>query len=280
VTPDYFRLLQVPLLRGRGFSEEDRRGSGSFMILSSLLAARLFPHEDPIGRHIQIGEYRPNLAPDGPIYTVVGVAGDVKNAGLTGQDDPEFYTLRRDRPEDWNGHLVLLLETSLPVSVIAPWVRTQIAQLDATAPAEIDSLSQNVNRLADQPRFETALLGFFAFTGLVMAVIGLYGVIAFLAAQRTQEIGIRMALGASRIHILRLIVREGAWLIALGGIAGLAGALSLSRVLKSLLFHVEPYDPASYIGVAVLLAVVALAATLIPARAAMKTEPATALRAE
>jgi ABC-type antimicrobial peptide transport system permease subunit len=137
-----------------------------------------------------------------------------------------------------------------------------------------------VSTLADRPRFATALLGFFAFTGLLMAVIGLYGVIAFIATQRTQEIGVRMALGAGRFDILRLITWEGVRLIALGGIVGLGTALGMSRLLKSLLFSIGPHDPISFIGVALLLTLVALAATLIPARAAMKVEPVVALRYE
>jgi hypothetical protein len=250
------------------------------MVLSRELARRLFPNEDAVGKHVQIADYRPYRVLNGPMYTVVGVAGNVKNAGLSGPDDPEFYTLRRNRPEDWSGHAVILLETELPPSTVEPWVRAQIAQLDRTAPAEMERLAQTVSKLADRPRFETALLSFFALTGLVMAVIGLYGVIAYMAVQRTQEIGVRMALGAGRTDILRLILGEAMRLVMLGGVAGLIAALGLSRVLKSLLFHVEPYDPTSYVSVAFLLGLVALAAALIPARSAMKTDPIAALRVE
>jgi predicted permease len=280
VTPGYFHALQIPIVEGRGFTEEERRMSDHPIILSRMLAARLFPVEDPIGQHIQKATFDPYFSLNGPVYTVVGVAADVKNAGLADQDDPEYYTLRRDNAEDWNPHAAILIETALPVSVVAPWVRTQIAQIDATAPAEIDTLAQTVNRLADRPRFETALLGFFAFCGLSMAVIGLYGVIAFVAAQRTQEIGVRMALGATRVDILRLIAGEGVRLIVLGGILGLGAALAAVQLLKSVLFHVGTHDPATFIAVTLLLFVVALAATLIPARAAMKTDPMQALRSE
>ena len=141
-------------------------------------------------------------------------------------------------------------------------------------------MAQTVTRLADRPRFETALLAFFALCGLLMAVIGLYGVISFVATQRTQEIGIRMALGATRLNILRLIAAEGVRLILLGGVLGLAAALASAQLLKSLLFNVAPHDPLTYAAVTLLLAMVALAATLIPARAAMKVEPVVALRYE
>jgi ABC-type antimicrobial peptide transport system permease subunit len=159
-------------------------------------------------------------------------------------------------------------------------MRAQIAQIDPTLPIEVETLSESVNKLADRPRFETALLGFFAFCGLLMAVIGLYGVIAFVAAQRTQEIGVRMALGATRLDILRLIAGEGVRLIVLGGVLGLGAALATAQLLKSLLFNVGPHDPVTYTAVTLLLALVALAATLIPARAAMKIEPVVALRYE
>jgi putative ABC transport system permease protein len=134
--------------------------------------------------------------------------------------------------------------------------------------------------LADQLRFETVLVGFFAATGLLLSMIGLYGVIAFSANQRTQEIGVRMALGASRFDILRLISREGVRLIVLGGVMGLGLALGVSRLFKSLLFSIGPYDPMTFIGVTLLLVLVALAATLIPARVAMHVEPVVALRYE
>jgi len=211
----------------------------------------------------------------------VGVAGNVKNGGLTGDEEPEFYELRTSvHTEYWDSHNFFLLESSLPASVIAPLIRSRVAQLDPTAPVEIDTMKQTVSKLADRPRFETALLGFFAFCGLLMAVIGLYGVISFVATQRTQEIGVRMALGATRIDILRLIAGEGIRLIVLGGLVGLAAALATAQMLKSLLYNVGPRDPFSYAAVAVLLALVALAATLIPARAAMKVEPVVALRYE
>jgi predicted permease len=280
VTPGYFRVLRIPILEGPGFTEEDRQSTGHLVILSQLLASRLFPEGAAVGQHIQRAIFNPYLILDGPVYTIVGIAGNVKNAGLAGQDDPEFYMLKTSHPEGWDGHHFFLLDTAFPASVIGPWIRTQVAHLEPNAPVEIEALSRDVDKLADRPRFETALLGFFAACGLLMAIIGLYGVISYVATQRTQEIGVRMALGATRADILRLIAMEGIRLIALGGVIGLGAALAAAQLLKSLTFHVGPRDPATYIAVVSLLGLVALAATLIPARAAMRTDPGEALRHE
>jgi predicted permease len=276
VTPEYFKALEIPILRGRSFTDEDRASKQHLLILSSLLAARMFPAQDPIGQQIK-------PTPLEAYYTVVGVAADVKNSGLATDLEPEYYQLRRDNPDDWQQpapSAALVVKTNLPPRALAQWIRIQVGAIDPTVPVEVETLSERVSRLADRPRFETALLGFFAAIGLLMAVVGLYGVIACMAVQRTQEIGIRMALGAGRTDILRLILSEGLRLVAAGSLAGLVAALALSRVLRSVLFHVGPYDPVSYIAVAVLLALVALAATLIPARTAMKTDPMAALRVD
>jgi putative ABC transport system permease protein len=268
VTPDYFSALNIPIVRGRGFTEEDMHSSQRVVIISRLLAARIFPGEDPIGRRVN-GD------------TVVGVAENVRNGGLVEQDTPEVYFLRGKSDSDWDGKRpVMVISSVLSPKAVAPWVRSQIAGIDPTVPVQIETLDQTVSKLADRPRFETALLGFFAFCGLLMAVIGLYGVISFVAAQRTQEIGLRMALGATRMNILRLIVSEGVRLIAIGGVLGIGAALATAQLLKSLLFQVGARDPASFAVVAALLAIVALAATLIPACAAMKVEPVVALRYE
>ena len=274
VTPDYFRALNIPIIRGRSFTEENRGAGAHLVVLSRLMAARMFPGEDPTGKRVRTGH-------DGPWETVVGVAEDVKNNGLTEQDEPELYSLRRSAVEDWGPPApVMIIDAALPPKTVAPWVRSQIAGLDPTVPVEIETLAHGVSKLADRPRFETALLGFFAFCGLLMAVIGLYGVIAFLAAQRTQEIGVRMALGATRLDILRLIGGEGVRLIVLGGAVGLGVALATAQLLTSLLYNVGLHDPAMYAAATFLLVLVALAATLIPARAAMKTDPMAALRTE
>jgi predicted permease len=280
VTPDYFRVLHIPIVEGRDFSEEERGLDQHLAILSRDLAARMFPDGHVVGRHIMHELFNP-YRQAGPVYTVVGVAGMVKNGGLTGEDEPEFYELRTNgQAEYWDNRQFFIMESSLPASVLAPWIRARVAQLDPTVPVEMDTMKQVVSKLADRPRFETALLGFFAFCGLLMAVIGLYGVISFVATQRTQEIGVRMALGATRVDILKLIAGEGVRLIGLGGVLGLGTALAAAQLLKSLLFNVGPRDPATYVVVAGLLGAVALAATLIPARAAMKVEPVVALRYE
>jgi predicted permease len=273
VSPEYFRALGIPIVRGQGFTAQQRTSKDHFLVLSNLLAARMFGEDDPVGMRMQ-------PVPSGPWFVVAGVAANVKNAGLTAVDEPEYYRLRRDLAEDWNADAVLVVKTSLNPAAATPWIRTQIAQIDPTVPIQIETLSQQVNKLADRPRFETALLGFFALCGLLMAVIGLYGVISFVATQRTQEIGVRMALGATRGDILRLIAGEGVRLIVLGGVLGMGAALATAQLLKSLLFNVGPRDPMTYAAVMALLGVVALTATLIPARAAMRVEPVVALRYE
>ena len=276
VTPDYFRALNIPIVRGRNFAEQGRTGGEREAILSRLLAARLFPGEDPVGKR-----FAPDKRFSRPGSIIVGVADNVKNNGLTEQSDPEMYTLRRNVPDDWSGNrLIVVIDSVMPASTIEPWVRSEIASIDRTVPVEMEPLSQSVSRLADRPRFATTLLGFFALMGLVMAVIGLYGLMAYMAVQRTQEIGVRMALGADPPRILRLILGEGMRLVALGGAVGLVAALTLARLLKSLLFEVGPHDPLSFVGVALLLVAVSTLATLLPARRAASIQPMDALRAE
>jgi putative ABC transport system permease protein len=162
----------------------------------------------------------------------------------------------------------------------AQWMRAEISAVDATTPFTIETMRQRVDLLAQGPRFVTALVLFFAASGLLLAIIGLYGIMSFAAAQRTQEIGLRMALGASRLDILWLITWEGARLTLLGGFIGVCAPIGISQFLKSLLFNIEPHDPFSFLAVAMLLAFVALVASLLPGRAAMKVDPVVALRSE
>jgi putative ABC transport system permease protein len=276
VTPDYFRALSIPIVRGRNFRDPDRTAIQREVILSRLMAARLFPGEDPVGKQIQSKGFY-----DNPWSTVIGVADNVRNGGLTEQDLPEIYSLRRSVSDDWTGNrVIILVDSVLPASSIEPWIRTQVASLDRTVPVQMESLNQTVSTLADRPRFETALLGFFAFTGLMLAVIGLYGLLAFMTTQRTQEIGVRMALGATRHNILALIASDGLRMVLTGGALGLGAALATSRILKSLLFQTSTHDPFTFVAVPLLLCLVALVAILIPARAGMKVDPAVALRNE
>jgi putative ABC transport system permease protein len=276
VTPDYFRALNIPIVRGRNFADHDRTGNDREAILSQSLAARLFRGEDPIGKRIQSD----GIGRDNGVI-VVGIADNVKNNGLTEQSEPEMYTLRRSVPDDWSGsHLILVVDSVMPMAAIEPWVRSEVASLDPTVPVDMDPLDQTISRLADRARFETTLLGFFAFTGLALAIVGLYGVIAFMATQRTQEIGVRMALGATRSTIFRLIASEGFRLVLMGGSIGMILAIAASRMLRSLLFQTSNYDPFTFIAVPVVLCIVSLLAILLPARSGMSVEPAVALRNE
>jgi predicted permease len=276
VTPDYFKALDIPIVEGEGFTETEQNSSDHFLILSRRLARRMFPGQSPMGHRLRLAGWMP----DNPSYTVVGVAEDVKNGGLAGEDEPEYYRLRRNHPEDWTRASTIILKTTLSPDAVERWVRTQVATLDPTVPVDVETLTERVSRMADRPRFESLLVGFFAATGLLLAVIGLYGVISFLVAQRTQEIGVRMALGASRGDILRLVMGRSLRLIAWGTIAGLVAALAASRGLSSLLFSVGPRDPFSYILVVMLLVCVGFVASLIPARSATRVDPAVALRSE
>jgi putative ABC transport system permease protein len=275
-TPDYFRIMGIPLLRGSGFTAEQQDSTEHFIVLSQSLAERLFPGQDPIGQHMQVA----GGSPQDPQYTVVGVVGDAKNGGLAGVDEPEYYRLRRNRAEDWNASSILIFNTSLPVETMGTWARSQVAAVDPTVPVEIETISDRVRKLADRPLFETALVGFFAFTGLLMAMVGLYGVLAFLAARRTQEIGLRMALGATRSDILQLMLKSGLGMVLPGIGMGVLAGVAASRVLVSMLFNVGPHDPATFGIASLVLLSIAVVATLVPAVRSARLNPMNALREE
>jgi putative ABC transport system permease protein len=286
VSPGYFSALNISILRGRDFSDDERHSKEHFLILGQALAQRLFAGRNPVGERMQLSHGESFGGNTDPWYTVVGVAANVKNGGLTGEELPEYYRLRRDQAEDWSccgvwgQTAVVIVRSSLPALTLTPWIRTQVAAIDPTVPVDIATMRQRVSKLADGPRFRTLLAGFFAASGLALAVIGLYGVISFLVAQRTQEIGVRMALGASRGGILRLVLGRSLRLIGWGAGIGLLAALVVSRVLSSQLFGVGAHDPLTFALVTLLLAGVALLATLIPARSAARVDPMVALRCE
>jgi putative ABC transport system permease protein len=281
VSPNYFHALDIPIIQGKGFSDEELTSSDRFIVVSQLLASLLFPGANAVGQRIRFGSHA-----DDVWHTVVGVAANVKNGGLTGEEEPEYYVLRRNRAEDWDrggtwGRTsVLVVRSALPPQKMFPWIRSQVAALDPTLPVDIATLRQRVARLADQPRFQTTLVSFFAATGLALAMIGLYGVIAYLVAQRTQEIGVRMALGADKGDILRLVMGRSLRLILSGIAVGLVAALAATRVLSSLLYSIGPYDPVTFGLVTLLLVLVAIIAVLIPARSATSVNPIVALRCD
>jgi predicted permease len=273
VTPDYFSALGIRIVSGRAFRAEDLFANNNPVILSAALAKRLLPGADPVGKSFF---FRNRNA----WRTIVGVAADVKNGGLTVAADPEFYLPWKPEPEGYfrRGHL--LLRTPQNPQALARWVRSEVAAVDPTVPVMVETMSQRVGKLADRPRFNAILLSIFAALGVLLAAIGMYGVVGFLVAQQTREIGVRMALGATPQGILRLVLSSVArWTIS-GALLGLLGAWLCSRLLESLLFQVHAHDPLLLALALLILLSVAFLAAWLPARRAMRVDPMVALRYE
>lgn len=271
VTPGYFRALGIPLLKGRPFTEEDRAPKQLSIILSQSLARKLFPGQDALGRPVQ-------RFPKGPLYTVVGVAGDVRNAGLTDANHPEYYVVRRHSDDDAPAASALIVRGPAKAEQMAAWIRSEVAALDPVIPPEIHTFAEHMGELSARPRFQAMLLVLFAGIGLVLSASGLYGLISYLAAQREREIGVRLALGATPRQILRMMLGHALRWTGAGLFFGIAGAGLAAYALKGLLFHVQPVDPAAFGGAGFTLAAIAVSAALLPSRRASRVDPATTLR--
>jgi predicted permease len=268
-TPGYLEALGVPLVRGRTIAEGDTAQAAGVVVINQTLASRFFPNDDPVGRRLTIS---------GVLRTIVGVVGDAKYQGLGVEAGPQAYVPHAQSP--YPGMRVVVRTTTDPTGLISA-VRSQIQSVDSEeGPTRIATMTALLSQSVAQPRFNTFLIGLFAALAFILAAIGIYGVINYDVTQRTSEIGIRMALGAQSRDVVRLILRQGI-LMTLGGlVAGVAGAFALTRFLTGLLFEVRPTDPMIYLAVSVLLAAVAVAACLIPARRATKVDPLVALRYE
>lgn len=282
VTPGYFAALNIPILRGRGFVESDRGSGDNPVVISDTLARRMFPNEDPLGKRIQ-----PNLTP--PWFTVIGVVGDVKNSALAGEPEPEYYFVRKHLADFGLGSRVapngdhaasIILQSPMDQPAVFDWIRKVIAGIDPALPVQIESLDVRIGRIVQQPRFNTLLLCIFAGTGLLLAMIGLYGVISFFVAVRTPEIGVRIALGATPRSIMRIVLSQAARWIVAGAAVGCAGSFFATGLLKAFLFETPVNDYRSLmISMAVLFAV-AMVAAAIPSRRAARIDPVAALRRE
>ncbi len=274
ITPGYFHTLGIPILHGRGFREEDRAPAERPVILSEALARKLFPNgEDPIGKSFRYGSQK-------DWRTIVGIAGDVKNNGLAAPADPEFYLPWKNESAGYfrSGHVIV--QSAINSEAVVRWIRSETAAIDPAVPITIEDMKMRVGKLAQRPRFTAVLLSLFAGIGVLLAGIGIYGVVAFLVAQQTREIGIRIALGATSQRVLKMVLSNMArWTVA-GATLGLLGAWLCSRLLESLLFEVRPHDP-FLLGLALLFLIVAvIVAAWIPARRAMRVDPVVALRYE
>ncbi len=277
-TPGYFEAIGIPLKKGRLFTEDDRPGSPRVVLITESAARQYFPNEEPIGKTITLGwghgEGTPRAGGE-----VVGIVGDVKEAGLDEAEAPQLYLAYRQWPMQ---SMAVVLQTVVPPASVADAARRAVHATDPYMPvANVRTLEQIVARSISQPRFYTLLLGVFAGVALVLAAIGIFGVLSFAVAQRTREIGIRMALGAQGRTVLGLVVRQAMLLAAIGVAVGIVLALWLAQALVSkMLFSTSPHDASTYWAVAAILAGVALLASYIPARRATRVDPIVALRAE
>jgi predicted permease len=271
VTPDYFRSMNIPLLKGRYFADQDAPDANGVAIISATLAKRVMPGVDPVGQHIVVAGIK------NPVE-VVGVVGDVHQLGLTSDEIAEVYLPFAQVPTPL---LCFAIRTASDPVGLAKAVQRQIWSVDKDqAISYVMTMDQLASESLALERVVTILLGVFAGVALGLAAVGLYGVISYSASQRTHEIGIRMALGAGRSEVLRMVLGDGLRLTLLGLALGLAGAMALTRLLSSLLYGVRPHDIAIFSGVSILLAVVALLASYIPARRATRVDPMAALRQE
>ena len=278
VLPEYFRTMNIPLLRGREVQKTDNLQSPGVVVINDWFARHYWPGEDPIGKRITLDDPRQN-----PTWlTVVGVAKNTVRAQWSAPPEEEiFLPYRQTQSLEGQSYLTLVIRTKGNPAELASTIQTEIRALEKGAPiSEVQTMDRVVAEATAQSRFYLFLLGAFATVALLLAAVGIYGVVGYSVSRRTHEIGIRMALGAETKDVVRLVVMQGMALAVAGVMAGAAGALALSRMLSGMLYGVRTSDPATFLAVSVLLSVVAMAATYIPARRAAKVDPMVALRYE
>jgi putative ABC transport system permease protein len=272
VGPGYLQALDIPLLRGRDFTDRDTDAAPGVVLLNQAMVRRYWPDEDPLGKQITT---------DGKtFFSIVGVVGNVHQLGQASEASPEFYLSYLQDPVDWPYRTLIVRSAGDPVK-LAGLVEQAVWSVNKDQPvSHVRTMEQVLSESVAQPRIFTLLMGVFAALALALASVGIYGVVSYSVSQRTHEVGVRMALGAERIDVLRLVVGQGMSLTGIGLGIGLGGAVALTRFLSSFLFGVHPTDFITFAAVALTLAGVALLATYIPARRAMKVDPMVALRYE
>jgi len=277
IATDYFKTMGIPVRQGRIFDERDQLNSAPVVIVNERFAQKYFPGENVIGKRIQPG-FSADETGD-KIREIIGVVGNVKHLSLRNDDSPEMYLARTQIPFNI-ASIVIRTSVSNP-SAITNSLRKELAAMDASIPlTSVRVFEEYISRSLARPRFNTLLLSIFAGTALVLTAIGIYGVLAYSVAQRTSEIGIRIALGAGKSSIFRLIVGQAMTLVGISLLLGLAGAFAATRLLNSLLFGVGASDPGTFAGIVLLVSIVAFIAAWIPARRATRVDPIIALRAE
>jgi putative ABC transport system permease protein len=273
-SPRYFSVMGIPLLRGRLFTSSDSPSSPPVALISIALARRYFPNQDPLGRHLLFG-----FPLNGPASReIVGVVGDVHDVSLGKKPEPMMYVPFAQAPIYG---CEVVVRSPLSAAAVAAAIRTETHNIDKNLPVtDVTTLPGALSASVAEPRFRTLILGLFSAIALALAAVGIFGVISYSVSRRTREIGIRIALGATPASVRILVIGESAKLVFFGLVTGIPVALVLTRFLSTLLFDVRPADPLTFIGVAVLLTLVALAASYIPARRALRVDPMVALRNE
>jgi len=274
VSPGYVEAMRIPLRRGRTFTEDDRFGAPLVALINESFATRRFPGSDPIGRRLHVGPT------DGPPYTIVGVVGDVKQLSLA-MSDPDAVYIPASQWRFGDNVMSLVVRTRGDAAALASAVRQAVWSIDKDQPiVRVATMDELVAASAGERRFASTLFETFAIAALLLAAAGIYGVLAGSVAERTREIGVRAALGASRGRIVTLVVGQGMVLTGLGVVIGVAGAVASSRAIAGLLFGVSRVDPVTYLSVIALVCGVSAAACSVPAWRAVRVDPAATLRAE
>jgi putative ABC transport system permease protein len=273
---DYFKTMEIPLIKGRAFNERDGAKAPGVIIVNQAFAQKYFPNEDPIGKRIKPGISTTD--DDTVMREIVGVVTDVRNRNLSSELRPGYFLPQTQVPFN---QMTMVVKTNTDPHTLVNSIQNEVHSMDPELPVfSVKTMDEYISASVAAPRFNATLLMIFASVALVLTIVGLYGVMSYSVAQRTNEIGIRMALGAQTSDVLRLIVSQGFKLVLIGLGIGLAGAFAVTRVISSLLFGVTTKDPLTFVAVTALLGLVALFACYIPARRATRLDPLRALRYE